>query len=573
MFNIEVNNRSIEAKPGEMILETLERAGINVPTLCHLKGLFPSGACRMCVVEVEGMPGLVPSCAFPVKEGMKIKTHSPRALRARKTIIELLLANHPDDCLYCVRNKNCDLQDLSEELGVRQRRYVGDKNQYHIDKSSPSIIRDPAKCILCGKCVRVCEEIQGVSAIDFIGRGSRAKIGPAFNEGLNVSSCINCGQCIVVCPTGALRETSHIKEVMDALGDPDLHVVVQHAPSISVTLGEEFGIKPGNDVVGLMNATLRRLGFKRVFDTSFSADLTIMEEASELVHRIQNNGPLPILTSCSPGWIKFVEQFYPEFIPNLSSCKSPQQMMGALIKSYYAEQQGIDPHKIFSVSIMPCTAKKFEAERPEMANGNLPDVDAVLTTRELARIIKMRGLDLKSMEPEGADTPFGERSSAGKLFGASGGVMEAAIRTAHHLITGKEMDELKVQSVRGLDGIKEATVKVGDLELNVAVASGLGNARRLLDEVKAGMKKVHFIEIMTCPGGCIAGGGQPRSINLDTIRARLRALYEIDRDAPVRTSHQNKYIQRIYAEYLGKPLSEKSHHLLHTHYHDREVLK
>jgi iron-only hydrogenase group A len=298
-----------------------------------------------------------------------------------------------------------------------------------------------------------------------------------------------------------------------------------------------------------------------------------MEEGSELVHRIQNNGPLPMLTSCSPGWIKFVEQFYPEFIPNLSSCKSPQQMMGALIKSYYAGQQGIDPHKIFSVSIMPCTAKKFEAERPEMANGNLPDVDAVLTTRELARIIKMRGLDLKNMEPEGADTPFGERSSAGKLFGASGGVMEAAIRTAHHLITGKEMEELKVQPVRGLDGIKEATIKVGDLELNVAVASGLGNARRLLDEVKAGMKKVHFIEIMTCPGGCIAGGGQPRTINLDTIRARLRALYEIDRDAPVRTSHQNKHIQRIYAEYLGEPLSKKSHHLLHTHYHDRDVLK
>ncbi|MBN2092057.1 iron hydrogenase small subunit [candidate division KSB1 bacterium] len=573
MFNIEVNNRSIEAKPGEMILETLERAGINVPTLCHIKGLFPSGACRMCVVEVEGIPGLVPSCAFPVKEGMKIKTHSPRALRARKTIIELLLANHPDDCLYCVRNKNCDLQDLAEELGVRQRRYVGDKDQYHIDKSSPSIIRDPAKCILCGKCVRVCEEIQGVGAIDFIGRGSRSKIGTAFNEGLNVSSCINCGQCVVVCPTGALRETSHIKEVMDALGDPDLHVVVQHAPSISVTLGEEFGIKPGNDVVGLMNTALRRLGFKRVFDTSFSADLTIMEEGSELVHRIQNNGPLPILTSCSPGWIKFVEQFYPDFIPNLSSCKSPQQMMGALIKSYYAEQQGIDPHKIFSVSIMPCTAKKFEAERPEMANGNLPDVDAVLTTRELARIIKMRGLDLKNMEPEGADTPFGERSSAGKLFGASGGVMEAAIRTAHYLITGKEMEELKVQSVRGLDGVKEATVKIGDLELNVAVASGLGNARRLLDEVKAGMKTVHFIEIMTCPGGCIAGGGQPRSINLETIKARLKALYDIDRDAPVRTSHQNKHIQRIYAEYLGKPLSEKSHHLLHTHYHDRDVLK
>lgn len=572
MFNIEVNNQTIEAKPGEMILEALTRAGINVPTLCHLSGLFPSGACRMCVVEVDGVPGLVPSCAYPVREGMKIKTHSSRALRARKTIVELLLANHPDDCLYCVRNKNCELQELAEELGVRERRYSGNRIEYHVDTSSPSIIRDPAKCILCGKCVRVCEEIQGVSAIDFINRGSQTTVGPAFNQGLNVSSCINCGQCIMVCPTGALREKSDIKEVMNALQDPDTFVVVQHAPAISVTIGEEFGLKPGQDSLGIMTAALRRLGFDRVFDTAFSADLTIMEEASELVHRIQNNGPLPMFTSCSPGWIKFVEEFYPEFTGNLSTCKSPQQMLGAITKSYFAEKEGIDPQKIFMVSIMPCTAKKFEAERPEMSNHGRPDVDASLTTRELARIIKMRGLDLKNMNPETADTPFGERSSAGKLFGVSGGVTEAAVRTAHYLITGQELENPKIQELRGLDGIKEAQIKVGDLEVGVAVVSGLSNARKLLDEIRAGKRDLHFVEVMTCPGGCIAGGGQPLSANLDAIKARMKALYEIDRDAPVVVSHKNKYIQKLYDEFLGAPLKDKSHHLLHTNYQKRDVI-
>ena len=572
MFNIEVNNRNIEAKSGEMILDALKRAGIKVPTLCHLEGLFPSGACRMCVVEVEGVPGLVPSCAFPVREGMKIKTHSSRSLRARKTIVELLLANHPDDCLYCVRNKNCDLQELAEELGVRERRYSDNKSQYNIDSSSPSIVRDPAKCILCGKCVRVCEEIQGVSAIDFINRGSQATVGPAFNQGLNVSSCINCGQCIMVCPTGALREKSDIKEVMNALNDPDTFVVVQHAPAISVTIGEEFGLRPGLDSMGIMTAALRRLGFDRVFDTAFSADLTIMEEAAELAHRVQNGGKLPMFTSCSPGWIKFVEQFYPEFNENLSTCKSPQQMLGAIVKSYFAEKEGLDPKKIFSVSIMPCTAKKFEAERPELANNGVPDVDASLTTRELARIIRMRGLDLNNMNPEGADTPFGERSSAGKLFGVSGGVMEAAVRTAHYLLTGKELENPKVQELRGLEGIKEVRVKIGDLEVGIAVVSGLSNARKLLDEIKAGKKDLHFIEVMTCPGGCIAGGGQPLSANLDAIKARMKALYAIDRDAPIIVSHNNKHIQKLYDDFLGAPLQEKSHHLLHTHYQKRDVV-
>jgi iron-only hydrogenase group A len=572
MITIEVNGRSVPTEKGEMLLGALRRAGVNVPTLCHVDGLGASGACRMCVVEVEGQRGLVPSCAFPVADGMKVRTHSPRAVAARKTIVELLLANHPDDCLYCQRNGNCRLQALAEEFGVRQRRFAGNRTRHRIDASSPSIVRDPDKCILCGKCVRVCEEIQRVAAIDFIGRGSKTKIGAAFDEGLNVSSCINCGQCIAVCPTGALGEQSQIKEVLDALGDPNKTVVVQHAPAVSVTLGEEFGMPPGADVVGVMTAVLRRLGFDRVFDTGFAADLTIMEEGSELVHRLTSGGRLPMLTSCSPGWIKYVESQYPDFIANLSTCKSPQQMMGAITKTYFARHQGVDPSRIYSVSIMPCTAKKFEAGRPEMGRDGLADVDAVLTTRELASLIRRAGLDLRELPPETADTPLGERTTAGKLFAASGGVMEAAIRTAHYLVTGRELGTLEVQAVRGLDGVKEARVQVGDLSLGVAVASGLGNASRLLDQVRAGRDDLHFIEVMTCPGGCINGGGQPIGANADAVRARMRKLYAIDSDGPVRVSHQNASVARLYAEFLGKPLGETSHHLLHTRYAEREVV-
>jgi NADH-quinone oxidoreductase subunit G/NADP-reducing hydrogenase subunit HndD len=572
MIPIEVNGKTIEAKPGEMLLETLRRHGIHVPTLCHLKDLAPSGACRMCVVEVEGRPALAPSCALPVTPGLKIRTHSPRATEARRMIVELLLANHPDECLYCNRNNNCDLQRLAADLGVRQRIYAGVKNNYKIDASSPSIVRDPTKCILCGKCVRVCEEVQSVAAIDFTRRGSQTIVGTAFNEGLNVSSCINCGQCVVVCPTGALTERSSIKEVTAALADKDKFVVVQHAPAVSVTLGELLGVKPGKDLMGLMTAAFRALGFRRVFDTSFTADLTIMEEGSELVQRLTTGGVLPMFTSCSPGWIKFVEQFYPEFTPNLSTCKSPQQMMGALIKSFFAAREGLDPRQIYSVSIMPCTAKKFEAGRPEMTQNGIPDIDAVLTTRELAQLIRMRGLDIHALEPQGADTPFGERSSAGKLFGGTGGVMEAALRSAHYLVTGREMDELKVEAVRGLKGVKEAKVPVGELTLGVAVVSSLGQARRLLDEIRAGRKDLHFIEVMTCPGGCIAGGGQPLGVAVEHAKARIKALYEIDREAALRVSHRNPMVARLYEEFLGKPLGHKSHELLHTHYAKREVI-
>ncbi len=573
MINIQVNGNQIQAKEGETILSALKRAGIKVPTLCHYEGLPPTGACRMCVVEIEGFRTLVPSCSQPVAEGMKIQTHSQRAIQSRKMIVELLLANHPDDCLYCARNGNCELQNLSEELGVRQRRYAGGKkNIYHVDLSSPSIVRDPAKCILCGKCVRVCEEVQGVSSIDFVGRGSKTHVGTAFNKGLNVSSCINCGQCIMVCPTGALTEQTHIKQVKEALEDKSKVVVIQHAPSISVSLAEEFGVKPGVDVNATMVTALRMLGFKYVFDTSFTADLTIMEEASELVHRIKNGGALPMMTSCSPGWIKYVEEFYPDFIPHLSTCKSPQAMLGALIKSYWAEKMNIDPKNIFSVTVMPCTAKKFEAGRPELSQNDLPDIDAVLTTRELAQFIKMHGLDLGSLEPDSADNPFGTRSTAGKLFGASGGVMEAAIRTAHNLITGEDMKEIKLKDLRGFKGIKEATVKIGELEVNVAVVSGLGNARKVVEDIRAGRKNYHFVEVMTCPGGCIAGGGQPLNSDPEAIKARMKVLYDMDRDEHLRQSHDNPAIKKLYEEYLGEPLGHRSHELLHTSYGKRDVL-
>jgi len=571
--HIEANGRALPAQEGETILATLRRAGVHVPTLCHIEGLPPSGACRMCVVEVEGAPGLVPSCSFPVRDGMKVRTDTPAVVQARRTIVELLLANHPDDCLYCVRGGNCDLQRLARTHGVRARRFRGPRTRHDRDVSGPAIQREADKCILCGKCVRVCEEVQGVSAIDFVGRGSRAVVGTAFDRGLNVSSCINCGQCILVCPTGALHERSSVEAVRLALADPRRFVVVQHAPAVSVSIAEEFGLAPGADIDGQMVAALRRLGFRRVFDTSFAADLTIMEEGSELARRITTGGVLPMMTSCSPGWIKFVETFYPEMVPNLSTCKSPQQMMGAIVKTYFAERAGIDPASIVSVSIMPCTAKKFEAGRPEMGRDGVPDVDHVLTTRELAELFRITGVDPARVEPEAADTPFGERSSAGKLFGATGGVMEAAVRSLHYLLTGKELAELRIDELRGAKGCKELHVHVGDLAVGAVVVSSLGEARKLLDSVRAGERPdIQFIEVMTCPGGCINGGGQPIGASREAVLARMQALYRVDREAPLRVSHRNAWVQRLYDEYLGEPLGERSHHLLHTRYEKRDVM-
>jgi NADH-quinone oxidoreductase subunit G/NADP-reducing hydrogenase subunit HndD len=571
-MKITLNGKQMEAREGETILSAARRMGLDIPTLCHMEGLTPTGTCRVCVVEDRITGRLIPSCSFPVSEGMDIATHSNQAVAARKTIIELLLASHPDDCLYCPGNGTCVLQRYAQELGVRQRSYSGARNRINLDVSSPSIIRDPEKCILCGRCVRVCTEVQGVSAIDFTGRGSTAQIGCAFNEGLHVSSCVNCGQCVMVCPTGALTERRDVDRVLKALDDPAMTVVVQHAPAVSVTLAEEFGIKPGIDIVDRMNAAFRRMGFDKVFPTSFSADLTVMEEAHELVQRVQNGGPFPMFTSCSPGWIKYLEEFHPQMLGNASTCKSPQQMMGAVIKRLWAPAASLDPKNVFSVSVMPCTAKKFEAARPEMGDG-FPDVDAVLTTRELAEMVRMFGIDISSLDGEEADSPFGERSSAGKLFGASGGVMEAAARTAYHMLTGENLKEMRIDAVRGLDDVKETTMNIAGIELKLAVVSGLGNAGRLLRDIVEGRRQYHFVEVMTCSGGCINGGGQPFLTDPERVKARMQSLYEIDRNASLRVAHENKSIAALYRDHLDEPGSRKAHHILHTTYSPREVLK
>ena len=571
LLTLDINGRTVGAQQGDTILDAASRAGISIPTLCHVKGLTATGACRVCVVEVEGRDRPVTACSFAVSDGMKVQTHSSRVLDARRLLLQLILADHPDDCLYCTRSGSCDLQRIARELGIDRRRFGRTKRALPVDHSSVSVARDPDKCILCGKCVRTCGEIQTVAAIDFVQRGKQMVVATAWKPGLSDTGCVNCGQCVTACPTGALTEVSHVRAVLDVLRDPDKFVVVQHAPAVSVSLGEALGAKPGSDVDGQMVAALRQVGFRRVFDTSFSADLTIMEEASELVQRIQNNGRLPMFTSCSPGWIRFVEAFYPEFIGNLSTCKSPQQMLGAVIKTYFAERAGLEPGKIVSVSIMPCTAKKFEASRPEMGRDSVADVDYVLTTREAAQLLRQCGLEHLDLEPERADTPFGERTTAGKIFGASGGVMEAAIRTAHFLITGQELGSLTLEPLRGLNGAKELHTRVGGVEVGAAVVSGLGNARALLEQIKKGRSDLQFIEVMTCPGGCINGGGQPFAHDADAIRARMLALYALDESAPVRTSHSNASVRRLYSEFLGMPLSSTSHRLLHTHYERRAL--
>lgn len=572
MIEIEVNGRKIEAREGELLLHCLRREGINVPTLCFNKHLASTGACRMCVVEVEGSRALVASCAYPITQSIKVQTHSKRVLKARRTILELMLATHVDDCLYCDRGGKCELQQLTTELGVDPRRLVGRKKPISIDATSKSIVRDSSKCVSCGRCIGVCAQVQNIGTLSFIGRGNSVKVGPAFDNAMGESSCINCGQCILACPTGALTEQSHLKRVVEALENPDVYVVVQHAPSVSVSIAEEFGMQPGTDFDGLMTAALRWIGFDKVFDTSFSADLTIMEEASELVQRVTTGGVLPMFTSCSPGWVKFMEQTFPDMLPHVSTCKSPMSMLGASIKGYFAPSQGIDPKKVFSVAIMPCTAKKFEAGRPEMGHDGMQDTDAVLTTRELARLFRRRGVNFKTLEAEAPDSPFGERSTAGKLFGVSGGVMEAALRSGYYFITGQNMADLEITALRGFDNHKEITVKVGDLELGIAVVNGLKAARELVQQVKDGRKDLHFIEVMTCPGGCVCGGGQPLGADFDVLKARMQALYSIDANEKKRLCHENEEIIRMYKEFLKEPLGEHSHHLLHTHYNERELV-
>ncbi len=572
MVTLTINDEKVTVPEGTTIMEAAKQAHINIPHLCYLEGLEPYGACRVCVVEVEKEARLVPSCMRQVREGIVVHTHSARVRKARRMIVELLLANHPTECFTCERNQICELLKLAYELGVKNVRFDGEKPHYDLDETSPAIIRDPNKCILCGRCVRVCQDVQMVSVIGFVNRGGETKVSTLLENGLGNVECTNCGQCIHVCPVGAIREKSVVDEVWAALADPEKHVVVQEAPAIRAALGEDLGLPSGTLVAGKMHSALRKLGFDTVFDTNFTADLTIMEEGSELVKRVKEGGVLPQITSCSPGWIKFAEHFYPELLDNISSCKSPQQMFGPLSKTYFAEKAGIDPKKIVSVSVMPCTAKKFEAQRPEMTDSGFRDVDYVLTTRELARMIKEAGIDFASLPDEPAEELMGMYSGAGTIFGATGGVMEAALRTAYKLVTGKELEKLDIEPVRGLDGIKTATVNIDGLEVKVAVAHGLGNAREVLDEVIAGKSPYHFIEIMACPGGCVGGGGQPFSFDLALRGTRGQVLYGEDRELPYRRSHDNPSIKKVYEDYLKEPLGEKSHHLLHTKYVRREKI-
>jgi len=569
MVTLTINDEEVTVPEGTSIMDAAKEAHIDIPHLCYLEGLEPYGACRICVVEVDGERRLIPSCMREVSEGMVVHTHSGRVRRARRMLVELLLTNHPADCFTCERNQICELLKLSHELGVEVVRSDVEKPSYELDETGPSIIRDPNKCILCGRCIRVCHDVQTVSVIGFVNRGPDTMVATVLDEGLGNVECTNCGQCIHACPVGAIKEKPCVDEVWAAIDDPEKHVVVQEAPAIRAALGEEFGLAPGTLVSGKMHAALKRLGFDAVFDTNFTADLTIMEEGSELVKSIKGGGVLPQITSCSPGWIKFAEHFYPDLLDHISTCKSPQQMFGSLAKTYYAEKADMDPKKIVSVSVMPCTAKKFEASRPEMTDSGYQDVDYVLTTRELARMIKEAGIDFASLPDEEAEPLMGMYSGAGTIFGATGGVMEAALRTAYKLVTGKELENLDITPVRGMEGIKEATVDVDGLEVKVAVAHGLGNARKILDDVRVGKSPYHFIEIMACPGGCVGGGGQPISFDMALRSTRGQTLYNEDAELPYRKSYENPSIKRLYEEYLEEPLGEKSHHLLHTRYKSR----
>lgn len=573
MPNIIINGKTHKAKEGEVLLDVIKRAGIEVPTLCDHPDLKAFGACRMCVVEVEGMNNLITSCSHPVQDGMKIETHSPRVQQARKVNLELLLARHPDDCLYCGRSGNCNLQSLAYEFDIKDRRFKKDVRDRTYDDADYSIIRDTSKCILCGRCVRVCEEVQTVSAIDLIHRGSQTKVSPSFEVALNDTACVECGQCVKACPVGALIEKSHVSRLLDAIKDPKKTVVIQHAPSISVTVGEHFGLPADKDTTDYMNTALKSIGVDRIFDTSFGADMTIMEEAAEFIHRFQHGGTLPLFTSCCPAWEKFVEEFYPEFLPNLSSARSPQAMFAAAIKTYFAEKNNLKADDIFMASIMPCTAKKTEIERPELKNHftDVPDVDAVITTREFIKILEMYNIDLSKVEPTPSDNPFGTISSAGKIFATSGGVIEAAIRTGAYYLTGESLPQLDLTDLRGLEGTKEAKVEIAGTEFKIAVVNGLGNARKLLEQVKSGEKSYACIEVMACPGGCINGGGQPHDLDYKKVQDRMKLLYSMDGKSKLRESHKNPDIQKLYKEFIGEPLGEKAHKLLHTHYPKKEV--
>lgn len=575
MINLTIDGVNVEVPKGSTVLEAALAANIDIPTLCYLKDINEIGACRMCLVEVGGARTLQASCVLPATDGMEVRTTTPAVREARKVNLELILSNHDRKCLTCVRSQNCELQDLAERLGVEDIRFEGEMTDKPLDDVSTSIVRDPNKCILCRRCISVCKDVQGVGVIGATQKGFKTSVEPVFDLSMAEVPCISCGQCIEVCPVGALREKDDTARVWEALSDDELHVVVQTAPAVRVALGEEFDMPIGTNVKGKMVAALKRLGFDRVFDTDFAADLTIMEEGTELLNRIKEGGTLPLITSCSPGWIKYCEYNYPEFLDNLSTCKSPHEMMGAVLKTYYAEKQGIDPSKVFVVSIMPCTAKKFEAARPELSAAGYQDVDAVLTTRELARMIKEAGIGFTNLEDENYDPVLGDSTGAGVIFGATGGVMEAALRTVAEIVTGEPMADIEITAVRGLDGVKEAHIPLGDMVVKAAVAHGTANAKALLEQIKSGEKEYHFIEVMGCPGGCITGGGQPivdakTKMEKDVWQLRADAIYEEDRNLPIRKSHENPSVNKVYEEYFGEPNSEKAHEILHTHYVERK---
>lgn len=572
-IKITINNREVEAYEGQTVLEAAKNNGIHIPTLCYLKDVTGTGACRVCQVEVEGAKTLCAACVYPVRDGMVIKTNSQRALDARRRVVELIVSNHSKDCLSCIRNTNCELQRLCQELGVREDAFAGEKSEPTFDTVSPGIVRNTSKCVLCGRCVETCTKVQGLGVLGYMNRGFKTKVAPIYDKSFDDVNCMQCGQCINVCPVGALHEKEEIHYVIEALNDPQKHVVVQTAPAVRGALGEEFGMPIGTRVTGKMVHALKLVGFDKVYDTNFGADLTIMEEGYEFLNRLQNQGTLPMITSCSPGWVNYVEHEYPDLLDHLSTCKSPHMMLGAMVKSVYAKAKGIDPRDIYVVSIMPCVAKKGEKQRAENKTSPYQDVDAVLTTRELAKLIKMFGINFRDLKDDDFDQDlFGEYSGAGVIFGASGGVMEAALRTVADILAHEDLSMIDYHAVRGVEGVKESTIKIGEQTLKVAVAQSMALAKPLLDDIRNGVSPYHFIEIMGCPGGCINGGGQPyvnatiRNSGFNFKQARAKALYDEDISLPVRKSHKNSQIQNLYKNYLGEPNSEKAHHLLHTHY-------